>query len=475
MLRGVIIQTDVVKTQALQVTQANALARASQNMTWREKRLLALALSRVRRSDQYLHTFLFPFDDLWKLLEFEQDHDAYRRVRELTRSLLTRVLEVDNPDGSWKMHQWVSAAEYLPRGHADNPNKISCLKIRLHDDLIPLILRLTEHFGSYALAQVLGFKRFTSGRIFELLYHTSQAFRIKTVVFELADLKKRLGVAGKYPNFADFTKRILKPAQKDCAKFTELNFAYQPKKTGRKVTSIEFTVIHNEEYQLALNLLPETIVIQTIREKIPPGGLEPTDDLEQVAEDLRSTGWLFDPHVTIADYGIDLVRDTVALAKQIDRRAAGTNNPIKNLPGLISKMLDEGSAKGFTAKQQQKLKQTSQKEAVVRIITTVEAGFDQERASVAEETWQELSNAQQKKVQSELRKTLPEAIRVQFNRNGWTGKAYTSFRNGLMERQGLLTYPDNLRTLKAFAAAQLIYQEQPAETQKKILQQFSNT
>ena len=196
MLRGVIIQTNVVKTQALQVTQANALARASQNMTWREKRLLALALSRVRRSDQYLHTFLFPFDDLWKLLEFEQDHDAYRRVRELTRSLLTRVLEVDNPDGSWKMHQWVSAAEYLPRGHADNPNKISCLKIRLHDDLIPLILRLTEHFGSYALVQVLGFKRFTSGRIFELLYHTSQAFRIKPSCSNSPTSKNAWGLPG---------------------------------------------------------------------------------------------------------------------------------------------------------------------------------------------------------------------------------------------------------------------------------------
>lgn len=46
MLEGVIIQTDVVKTRALQVTQANALARASQNMTWREKRLLALAIDR---------------------------------------------------------------------------------------------------------------------------------------------------------------------------------------------------------------------------------------------------------------------------------------------------------------------------------------------------------------------------------------------------------------------------------------------
>ena len=474
MLRGVVIQTDVVKTQALQVTQANALARASQSMTWREKRLLALAISRVRRSDQNLHTFLFPFDDLRKLLEFEHDNDAYRRVKELTRSLLTRVLEVDNPDGSWKMHQWVSAAEYLPRGHAENPNKISCLKIRLHDDLIPHVLRLTEHFGSYALAQVLGFKRFTSGRIFELLYHTSQAFRIKTVIFELDDLKKRLGVAGKYPNFADFTKRILKPAQKDCAKFTELNFTYQPRKTGRKVTSIEFTVIHNEEYQLALNLLPETIVIQTIREKIPPGS-EPTDDLDEVAEDLRSTGWLFDPHVTIADYGIDLVRDTVAMAKQVERRAAGTRSPITNLPGLIKKLLDSGSAKGFTTKQQQKQKRTNQKETILRIINTIETSFDQERANVAEETWQALTGAKQKRVRAQLQDTLPDAIRVQFDRNGWTGKAYQSFRNGVLEKQGLLTYPDNLKTLKAFTEAQPIYQEQPTETQETILRQLSNT
>ena len=459
----------------MQVTQANALARASQNMTWREKRLLALAISRVRRSDKNLHTFLFPFDDLRKLLEFEHDNDAYRRVRELTRSLLTRVLEVDNPDGSWKMHQWVSAAEYLPRGHAENPNKIPCLKIRLHDDLIPHVLKLTEHFGSYALAQVLGFKRFTSGRIFELLYHTSQNFRIKTVIFELNDLKKRLGVPGKYPNFADFDKRILRPAQKDCAEFTELNFAYQTKKTGRKVTSIDFTVIHNEEYQLALDLLPETIEIQTIREKIPPGDTRQTDDYDQVAEDLRSTGWLFDPNVTIADYGTNLVRDTVAMARQIERRSAGTKNPITNLPGLIKKMLDEGSAKGFTATKQQKNKQKDQQEAVTLIVATIESSFDTDRASLAEKTWQELSNTKQKKVRTELQKTLPEAIRVQLDRNGWNGKAYTSFRNTAMDHLGLLTYPENLRTLKTFTEAQPSYQEQPAETKNKIIEQLGNT
>jgi hypothetical protein len=135
-------------------------------------------------------------------------------------------------------------------------------------------------------------------------------------------------------------------------------------------------------------------------------------------------------------------------------------------------MLDDQSAKGFTATKQKKVKQKDQKEAVSQIVTTIESTFDTDRADLAEKTWQELSKAKQKKVRTELQKTLPEAIRVQLDRNGWNGKAYKSFRNTAMHKLGFLTYPENLRTLNTFTKAHPSYQEQPLDTQKKIIEQL---
>ncbi len=241
-----------VNQKSLIVTQANALARSVQEMTLQEKRLLLLAISHIRQSDDNFVLYRIPVTRIREYLGLD-DGSYYSRINKITTNLLGRVIEVEKKNGDWEKFQWVSYCCYRSKGTSDMPE--ACLDIRMHDCLRPLLLNLQKYFGSVYLHQIAPIPGFNSMRVFELLYYSAmyskkeRKFKKTNISFEVIDFKKRLGMEGKYKDFKDFRKDVLNRAQKDCEVCSPLVFTWKEEKKGRKIVRLHFTIKLNKKFE----------------------------------------------------------------------------------------------------------------------------------------------------------------------------------------------------------------------------------
>lgn len=127
--------------------------------------------------------------------------------------------------------------------------------LRLGEEMKPYLLKLGEGqqgFTSYMLDAFLEIKSASSQRLFELL---SQWKRVGEKTYEIDDLKRKLGLATEvkkdtweynYPQWRDFERRVLRQAECDLCN-AGMHMFYHPKKTGRKITHITFTMFSNRQ------------------------------------------------------------------------------------------------------------------------------------------------------------------------------------------------------------------------------------
>jgi hypothetical protein len=106
---------------------------------------------------------------------------------------------------------------------------------------MPYLLNLQKNFTEYKSRNVMHLQSVFSIRIYEIL---KQYLNIGKRVIELETLREMLGISGKYPKFSNIKQRILEPAKNELSQ-TDISFAYEPIKTGRRVTAIRFTVKSN--------------------------------------------------------------------------------------------------------------------------------------------------------------------------------------------------------------------------------------
>lgn len=146
-------------------------------------------------------------------------------------------------------------------------------------------------------------------------------FRIK-----LDDLRQELGLApDEYPNFADFKKRILIPAQNELEKKADCWFYCDAKgfevKEGRKVVALNFKIVtpeledqKNDTKDYVINLLKSGFGYQT--------------------DDLRPLEPLFRAEIQRADIFAKLME----LSQHIKEKAAN-NDPVNDVPAYVTKSL----------------------------------------------------------------------------------------------------------------------------------------
>jgi len=240
-----------VDQNKLIVTQANALARSAQEMTLQEKRLLLLIISQIRRSDKDFVLYRLPIITIQKYLGLS-NKNVYSEMEIAVDRLMKRVVTIENEEGHWEKFQWISYCRYCSKGKNNNE---TYLEVRLHDHLRPLLLNLQKHFGNVYLHQIAPMPSVNSIRIFEILYYSAmyseakQKFLKPSLRFQVDSIKERLGLKGKYKNFAFFRRDILERAQRDCEQYTSLVFSWKEEKQGRRIAVLDFTVKRNPMFK----------------------------------------------------------------------------------------------------------------------------------------------------------------------------------------------------------------------------------
>lgn len=106
------------------------------------------------------------------------------------------------------------------------------------------LLNLTSLFTVLDVLYIFPMQSKYSIRLYELLRSYAN---IKLVNLSLSELHDK--TTQSYPNWNHFHQKIIKPALKEINLHTELIVNYKPKKTGRKITSIDFSIFMKNEFE----------------------------------------------------------------------------------------------------------------------------------------------------------------------------------------------------------------------------------
>ena len=450
--------TDKVGTPA--VRQANALARSAQLMELNEKRLLFLAMSRIRWDDQDFLTCELP------LVEIQQwfGGNPYQEVRRTADNLLNRVVHVQGEEGHYKKFQWTTLSEYIPA--SQHPQGISAIRLRFNSELKPYLLMLRDRYNTVPLKPLLMLPSFNAQRLYEILWHDSHAGKKPFLTYNLVELKTMLGLRDpngrweKYEHWRDLRKLLLR--------LQEAIFEIGPLRIRRFVG-----LKHNSR---SYNQVRFDLVYESAAGGQPPPAIGPTEamlspELVALARDLRDAGYNQDPLALIDQYGFELVARTLKLARKAERDAASTRNPIRNVGGLINRMLQRGAATFDT--EAEKPKKMSREDALLRAREVGDA-YSIALAERATAFWDELDDNAQQETLAMMRVDLNQHQLRLLDRSNWSGPSFVSLRNGYLHRAYPDGFPAELQDLKAFIEANSLLSAYAEDERQLIFKELAH-
>jgi len=159
-----------------------------------------------------------------------------------SQGLVLRVYSVKKEDGGEMDFKIASSFENLPEEKSIELGVSSMAK--------PYLLALKEDYTEFELDIALKLKSKYSKRIYEMVCEHKEQGKF---VISVEDLKVRFYLLDpktgedKYPGWHMFAKHILEIPQKELNEIADLTFNYIPKKTGKKFTHIEFTILPNSK------------------------------------------------------------------------------------------------------------------------------------------------------------------------------------------------------------------------------------
>jgi len=231
------------------VVKANSLINASYNLEVTEQRLILLAIINARETGKGITAeSKLEIHASDYMNHFNVDKSAaYEALKGAVNNLFNRQFSFKEHDDSGTefvvKSRWVSQIAYAEE-HAK-------LQIIFAPSVVPLITRLEKHFTSYQVRQISELTSKYAIRLYEIII----AWRSigKTPVFEIADLRFKLGIeAHEYKRMSDFKNRVLESAINQINEFTDIKVEYIQHKQGRTISGLEFKfkikkVIHDKQ------------------------------------------------------------------------------------------------------------------------------------------------------------------------------------------------------------------------------------
>jgi plasmid replication initiation protein len=230
------------------VTQSNQLIEARYNLPLCEQRLILTMISRIQPEDEDFKAYRLSIKEFAEFIGVDKN-SAYRECKKITKTLLTRVIEIEEP-GRVLQTGWVSSAEYVDGSGVVN--------LSFDPQLKPYLLKLKGNFTSYKLEMILSFKSQYTMRIYTLI---KQYERLGVRDIPLNQLREMLGLTkNQYKLYGNFKSDLLQPVQRELVEISDLYFEFEEIKYGRRVEVIRFHISSREIPAKKLKIQPSDIV-----------------------------------------------------------------------------------------------------------------------------------------------------------------------------------------------------------------------
>ena len=206
------------------------------DLSLEEQKLILTLASMVQPTDEEFKPYDFKISTFMELLGVE-NQAKYTEIPKITKELMKKVFEIQEGNTLLQV-AWLSSARY-EKGSG-------MVTVKFSPDLKPYMLQLKEKFTQYQLANILTMKSKYSPRIYEIL-KCNEFKKQGYIVIAVDELKKMLGITEKsYDLYSNFKIKIINQAQKELKEKTDIRFDFEEIKTGRKVTSIKFSIRSNK-------------------------------------------------------------------------------------------------------------------------------------------------------------------------------------------------------------------------------------
>ena len=270
-----------IENTEVQVIKSNRLILARYRMSLVEQKLFAGCLGKLAKinsgvnlsENQSPTLVITATTDELKHWIGRSDRGFYTTLKTACTNLITRYMQVETPDDkSFKFYNIVSKAEYVN----------GVLTMRLNEDIKDYVIGIQKDYTKYSIGNICSFRSAYSVRIYELLKKHAYLIPEDNTPFTLRpwsldDFKILIGLIpidssnpetikelskrspdmtkavenSRTPTYqwSDFKKRVLEPAKKELAEFSDISFDYNPVHSGkgRKVVGLQFTIWRNDK------------------------------------------------------------------------------------------------------------------------------------------------------------------------------------------------------------------------------------
>lgn len=241
------------------VVKSNALIQAAYSLTVAEQKIILSAIAQVRRdetvTDEKLYTITA--NALSDMSGFKANHE-YESLKEAAEKLWDRTLTVmDKPNGNGhasgnkRRMRWVQEAIYL--------NDQGAVQLRFSKPILPYLTALSSEFSKYKLQHVANMTSRYGIRLYELLIQWRSTGERE---LELDWLRAAWELETKYKAIKDFKKYVIEPAVADVNTHSDLRVEWGQRKTGRRVTHLQFKFGPKEDKKAVKRLTDKQIAAQ---------------------------------------------------------------------------------------------------------------------------------------------------------------------------------------------------------------------
>lgn len=230
------IEFNLNPSEELTVYQDNLLVFANYDMSAMEQKLLLIMLSTINKNDICVKTTSFRVVDLAQLMNVSSQV-LYRDLKKICKSIMSRVVEIQKPNGDWDIFNIISLAKYK--------NKQGIVEITLNKQAEPYLLQLKELFTSFKLNNTINLDSKYAIRI----YQQTKSYSYKKEYYTSIDnLKNQLKLTQKsYKNYGTLKSRVIDVAVKEINQKTDINLTYEEVKKVRKVIGLKFTIRNKQK------------------------------------------------------------------------------------------------------------------------------------------------------------------------------------------------------------------------------------
>lgn len=220
------------------VSKSNKLINSNYDLTLQEQKIILTLVSLIDSTkDNSFNVFKMKISDFCDLIGVENTNHTH--IKKVTKKLMTRVVEIDEPERLLQVH-WLSSCEYQ--------KQTGYVKMELHKELMPYLLQLKSKFTSYYLSNVLKMKSKYSIRLYEIL----KSHQYKREIAIEVDILRQMLKCENYERYSNLKQKVLDVAIREINANSDLFVEIEPVKDGKKVWMVKFLMYSSSALEAEL-------------------------------------------------------------------------------------------------------------------------------------------------------------------------------------------------------------------------------